>query len=356
MAFELEALIRPNILRLKPYSSARAEFSGKAEVFLDANENPFPKPLALNRYPDPLQKQLKKEIAGIKKVRPEQIFLGNGSDEAIDLLFRIFCEPRVDNVLTMPPTYGMYQVSADIADVEVRKVSLIPELFQPDVDAVLERADARSKLLFVCSPNNPTGNTMEVEKVASLLRAFSGMVVVDEAYIDFSDQPSWLDRLEGFPNLVVLQTFSKAWGLAGMRLGMAFAAPSVIDWFNRVKAPYNLNALTQSKALEYIQDVEGSREQGSTILAERGRLWKQLEALPFIEKLYPSSANFILVKLPEAEKIYRYLMEAGVIVRNRSQVELCENTLRITIGSRSENERLMALLSAWGVKPAAEKV
>lgn len=343
---EISKLVRPNILKLVPYSSARSEFKGKAEIFLDANENPFE--TGLNRYPDPLQWKLKAAISKLKGVPSEHIFLGNGSDEAIDLVVRIFCEPRQDHILILPPTYGMYQVSADIADVGIRSVSLTPD-FQPDVEAILAVADEQSKILFICSPNNPTGNSVELNLIRSLCARFQGIVVVDEAYIDFSAQTTCLSLLPEFSNLIVLQTFSKAWGMAGIRLGMAFASQEIIHLFNKVKPPYNINQLTQQIALEALETSQDDYQKMlSTLLSERARLVKSLNELKFVEKIYPSDANFILVKMDDPNGTYRYLVEEGIIVRNRNTVHLCEGSLRITVGRPEEND---ALLNALNKRP-----
>lgn len=340
---EIANLVRPNIRKLVPYSSARSEFKGKAEVFLDANENPFE--TGLNRYPDPLQWKLKAAISQLKGVPAEQIFLGNGSDEAIDLVVRIFCEPRQDHILILPPTYGMYQVSADIADVGIRSVSLTPD-FQPDVEAILAAADEHSKILFICSPNNPTGNDVELERIRSLCAQFKGVVVVDEAYIDFSNQTSCTSLLTEFPNLIVLQTFSKAWGMAGIRLGMAFASLEIIQLFNKVKPPYNINQLTQQIALEALETSQDDyRHLLSTLLSERERLIQGLGELKFVEKIFPSDANFILVKMDDPNGTYQYLVEEGIIVRNRNSVHLCAGSLRITVGRPEENDALLTALN-----------
>lgn len=340
---EIANLVRPNIRKLVPYSSARSEFKGKAEVFLDANENPFE--TGLNRYPDPLQWKLKTAISQLKGVPAEQIFLGNGSDEAIDLVVRIFCEPRQDHILILPPTYGMYQVSSDIADVGIRSVSLTPD-FQPDVEAILAAADEHSKILFICSPNNPTGNDVELERIRSLCAQFKGIVVVDEAYIDFSNQASCTSLLSEFPNLIVLQTFSKAWGMAGIRLGMAFASTEIIQLFNKVKPPYNINQLTQQIALETLETSQDDyRQLLSTLLSERERLIKGLGDLNFVEKIFPSDANFILVKMDDPSGTYQYLVEEGIIVRNRNSVHLCAGSLRITVGRPEENDALLTALN-----------
>lgn len=343
---EIANLVRPNIRKLVPYSSARSEFKGKAEIFLDANENPFE--TGLNRYPDPLQWKLKAAISKLKGVPAEQIFLGNGSDEAIDLVVRIFCEPRQDHILILPPTYGMYQVSADIADVGIRSVSLTPD-FQPDVEAILAAADAHSKILFICSPNNPTGNDVELERIRSLCAQFQGIVVVDEAYIDFSKQASCTSLLAEFTNLIVMQTFSKAWGMAGIRLGMAFASTEIIQLFNKVKPPYNINQLTQQIALEALEtSYDDYKQLLSTLLSERERLVQGLRELPFVEKVFPSDANFMLIKMDDPNRTYQYLVEEGIIVRNRNTVHLCAGSLRITVGRPEEND---ALLNALNKRP-----
>jgi len=339
----LDVLVRKNIRQLTPYSSARSEFKGAAEIFLDANENPFE--TGLNRYPDPLQWKLKERVSALKGVPVEQIFLGNGSDEAIDLVVRIFCEPRVDHIITLPPTYGMYQVSADIADVAVVGIPLTAD-FQPDVEAILAAANPQSKILFICTPNNPTGNNVDLETIQTLAQRFPGIVVVDEAYTDFSDQPSCLTLLSDLPNLVVFQTFSKAWGLAGLRLGMAFASKEIIGLFNKVKPPYNLNQLTQQAALKILtEDVAKKDEMVQTLLQERAQLILALQNLPFVEKIYPSDANFILVKVDNAVAWYQFLVEKGIIVRSRANVRLIEGSLRITVGRPDENAALINALS-----------
>jgi histidinol-phosphate aminotransferase len=340
----LTRLLRPNIARLRPYSSARSEFKGHASIFLDANENPFNN--GLNRYPDPLQWQLKQQIASWKDVLPEQIFLGNGSDEAIDLLVRMFCNPGQDRIIILPPTYGMYEVSADIAGVEVQRIPLSRD-FQPDVDAILDAADERAKLLFLCSPNNPTGNAFDREKIEMLLHRFPGIVVVDEAYADFSQQESMLSAIGRCENLVVLQTFSKAWGLAGIRLGMAFAQATLIEWFNKVKPPYNINILTQQAALDALQQPEVRKEQLRILLAERDRLTHALSDMPMTEHIFPTDANFLLVRVGDPDGLYQYLVEHGIIVRNRSGVILCEGCLRITIGTPEENNQLIQSLQQY---------
>lgn len=338
----IQNLVRPNIRRLTPYSSARSEFKGKAEVFLDANESPYD--TGYNRYPDPLQWKLKQAISSLKGIAPEHIFLGNGSDEAIDLLLRIFCEPGADHIITLPPTYGMYRVSADISDVAVKEIPLRPGLFQPDTDAVLAAADAHSKLLFICSPNNPTGNSIRPELIRELAKGFPGIVVVDEAYIDFSAQESAIRLLPEYPTLVVMQTFSKAWGMAGIRLGMAFASEEIIGYFNKVKPPYNINQLTQEAALKALDGQDAQEAKVQQLLGQRTLLQQYLGGLPFVERIYPSDANFLLVKVEDPASTYNYLVDRGIIVRDRSRVVLCEGCLRITVGTPEENERLFRAL------------
>ena len=338
----LEQLIRPNILRLKPYSTARDEFKGEASVYLDANENPYNLPL--NRYPDPLQWTVKKKIADIKKVDPHQIFLGNGSDEPIDLVYRVFCEPASDNVVAIDPTYGMYQVAADINHVEYRKV-LLNSWFDFYAEELLRATDRHTKLIFLCSPNNPTGNSLDRRQIIKTIENFSGIVVVDEAYIDFSSQPSLLGDLDRYPNLIVFQTFSKAWGSAAVRLGMAFADPQIIAVMNKVKYPYNVNRLTQDYALQLLEKADSVIEWVNILIRERTNIQNQLAKLPLVEKVYPSDANFLLVKVPDANATYQYLVKKGIIVRNRNTISLCGNCLRITVGSSSENEVLIQTLS-----------
>jgi len=337
-------LVRSNIKNLSAYSSARSEFKGQAEVFLDANENPFD--TGLNRYPDPLQWSVKERLSQLKAVPVENIFLGNGSDEVIDLLIRIFCEPREDEVILLPPTYGMYKVSADIADVGQREIALTED-FQPDVPAILAAASTRSKLLFLCSPNNPTGNSIAATKLHELCAAFPGIVVIDEAYIDFSAEQSFTQYLAQYPNLVVMQTFSKAWGLAGIRLGMAFANKNIIELFNKVKPPYNINLLTQNAALEALRNASEQAEMVRIILAQRARLAAAFAQFDFIREVLPSDANFILVRVDSPNALYDYLVQQGIIVRNRSQVHLCTGGIRITVGTEAENNKLLAALRKY---------
>jgi histidinol-phosphate aminotransferase len=338
----IQELTRPNIWRLKPYSSARDEYKGvEASVFLDANENPYNGPH--NRYPDPLQCELKNELAKVKKVGADHIFLGNGSDEAIDLVFRAFCEPRVDNVVAIDPTYGMYQVCAEVNDVEYRKV-LLDEQFCFSADKLLAAADEHTKAIFLCSPNNPTGNDLPRAEIEKLLSSFQGLVVLDEAYNDFSEVPSFLADLEKYPNLIVLQTFSKAWGCAAIRLGMAFASPQIIAVFNKIKYPYNVNLLTQKQAIEMLHRYYEVERWVRTLKEERGYLEAAFAKLPCTVKMYPSNANFFLARVTDAVKIYNYLVGQGIIVRNRHSVTLCGNCLRVTVGTRIENNKLIEAL------------
>lgn len=341
---QIEQWVRPNIRQLRPYSSARNEFSGEASVWLDANESPFNAPY--NRYPDPLQTELKKRLARQRGVRPEQIFLGAGSDEAIDLLYRIFCEPGKSNAISIVPTYGMYKVCADINGVEYREVSLHDD-FSMDTEAVLAVADANSRLLFLCSPNNPTGNAFPVSEIERLITAFDGIVAVDEAYIDFSAQPSWHGRLDEFPNLVVLQTFSKAWGSAGVRLGMAFASPAIIDYYNKVKYPYNISAPVQRYALEMLDRADDVRRWVDDILSVRSQFVEQLSVFPVVKKIYPTDANFVLIRVDDAGALYAWLVAEGIVVRNRSTVTLCGECLRVTIGAGDEMNRLLEALRRY---------
>ena len=341
----LEELVRPNILRLAPYSSARNEYSGhEAHVFLDANENPYNKPY--NRYPDPLQVEVKEKIASLKGVAPENIFLGNGSDEAIDLPYRCFCRPGVDNVVAIEPTYGMYKVCADINDVEYRPV-LLDEHFQMSADKLLAACDNKTKLIWICTPNNPTGNSLSRKEIIRVLESFQGIVIVDEAYSDFSAEEPLRYEIDTYPNLIVLNTMSKAWGCAAIRLGMAFADKVIINLFNKVKYPYNVNLLTQQRALEILNDPYEVEEWVRILLQERSRLMDAFKLLPSCQKVYPTDANFFLAKMKDAQAIYDYLVERGIIVRNRSRISLCNDCLRITIGNKSENNELLSALRQW---------
>lgn len=351
MQFELEKLVRDNIKRMTPYSSARHEFSGEATVFLDANENSFGSPLSenYNRYPDPLQLKLKEKISSIKGVPSQNTFLGNGSDEAIDILFRIFCEPGKDNVLIFPPTYGMYEVCAELNNIEARKVPLTPG-FQLDLDSIEQAIDANTKLMFICSPNNPTGNSMDKSDIEIILNNFNGLVIVDEAYINYARQKTLIPELTEYPNLVILQTLSKAWGLAGLRLGMAFGSVTLIDYMNKVKYPYNINSATQQLALEALNNISSVNNWTKTTVEQREQLAEHLLSLSFVKTIYPSDANFLLVKMDNARTVYEYLANKGIIVRDRSRVVLCDDCLRITIGTPEENKLLTDLLINF--KPA----
>lgn len=348
MEFNLENITRENIKNMKPYSSARHEFSGAASVFLDANENAFGSPLpdAYNRYPDPLQIQVKEKLSTIKGVPPQNIFLGNGSDEAIDLLFRIVCEPGRDNVLLFPPTYGMYEVCAEVNNVNVKKINLTKD-FQLDLDSIEHEIDASTKLIFICSPNNPTGNSINRNDIEILLNNFTGIIVIDEAYINYSRQKSFIPELTEYPNLVVLQTLSKAWGLAGLRLGMAFASQPIIDLMNKVKYPYNINAASQQLVSEALNKVDWVNDHIRQTIQEKEKLMKSLGSFTFIETIYPSDANFLLVKVNNAKAIYKYLLEQGIIVRDRSNIILCDDCLRITVGTPGENILLIEALKNY---------
>ncbi len=347
--FDLESILRKNIQNLTPYSSARDEYKGKEGIFLDANENSFGSPLEINynRYPDPLQLSLKEKISKIKGLPVENIFLGNGSDEAIDILFRAFCRPAIDNAIICPPTYGMYEVSANINDVEVRKVNLTPETFQLDTENILKNINLNTRLIFICCPNNPTGNGVKWADIKTVLDNFNGIVVIDEAYINFASYRSLIPELLNFPHLVILQTLSKAWGLAGLRVGMAFASQQIIDVFNKVKPPYNINVLSQQIALDALDNISQVNDWIKTIVAEREIISKELLKLKFVKKVYPSEANFLLTKVENANKLYNYLVEKQIVVRNRSTVSLCEGCLRITIGTKEENKNLLNALNAY---------
>ena len=341
----LQELTRPNIWSLAPYSSARDEYSGhEAHVFLDANENPYGNPL--NRYPDPLQRELKARISQVKGITADSIFLGNGSDEAIDLLYRCFCQPSIDNVVAIEPTYGMYKVCADINEVEYRPVKL-DERFQIQAEKQLQACNQRTKLIWICSPNNPTGNSIEREEILKVINGFEGIVAVDEAYSDFSAQRPLRMELTKHPNLVVLNTLSKAWASAAIRLGMAFASPDIIGIFNKVKYPYNVNYLTQQQAMKALSDTQGVERWVRLILEERGRMLEAFRQLPICELVYPTDANFFLARVTDAQAIYDYLVSQGIIVRNRTRVQLCHNCLRITIGTRTENGELLGALRQY---------
>ena len=343
--FSLEQLVRPNIWSLAPYSSARDEYSGKeAHVFLDANENPYNAPY--NRYPDPLQRELKALLSKVKGVPEDMIFLGNGSDEAIDLPYRIFCEPGRDNVVAIAPTYGMYKVCADINDIEYRPV-LLDDTFQFHADQLLAACDAHTKIIWLCSPNNPTGNSLNRDEILKVIEGFDGIVIVDEAYIDFAQQKSLRQELPTHQNLIILQTMSKAWGSAAIRLGMAFASRDIIAIYNKVKYPYNVNLLTQQQALVALKDPYEIDKWVKMLLQERTRLMQAFVDLPICEHVYPTDANFFLARMTDAQKTYDYLVDKGIIVRNRSRIELCQNCLRITIGTRTENNELLSALRQY---------
>ena len=343
----LDKLVRPNISKLTPYSSARNEFTGSASIFLDANENPYNEPF--NRYPDPLQREVKKRLAAIKGVKPENIFLGVGSDEGIDLAYRIFCRPGIDNVVAIAPSYGMYEVCADINDIEYRRVSL-DDNFNFDPDTLLAATDENTKLLWICSPNNPTGNAYPIEMILKTAQAFSGIVMVDEAYIDFSSKGSMIAHLDQCPNVIVLQTFSKAWGRAGLRLGVAYASPEIIDYYNKVKYPYNINAITQEKAIEALENVAEVKAWVDELLDNRSLLAEDLEKMSCVKHIYPSDANFLLIRVDNPDCLYNFLCKQGIIVRNRNRVEKCAGCLRITIGTKDENAQLINAINDYDRK------
>lgn len=336
-------LIRKNIQKLVPYSSARDEYQGAAAIFLDANENPYPSPY--NRYPDPLQKDLKERLSEIKKVKSSQLFVGNGSDEAIDLLIRAFCEPYQDTILITDPTYGMYAVCADINGVGIQRVQLLPD-FKLDATQVIESITSSTKIIFLCSPNNPSGNLLEREKVKMILQRFTGLVVIDEAYIDFANDPGFVSALSQYPNLVVLQTLSKAWGLAGLRLGICFASEEIIHVLNKIKYPYNVNIATQQIALETLLNIDQMKERVGIILNEREKLKEGLSTLKIVLKIFPSDANFLLVKVVNAKNVYQILSKKGIVVRDRSSITGCEDCLRITVGTPQENDQLINALKS----------
>jgi histidinol-phosphate aminotransferase len=339
----LEQLIRPDLLGMKPYSSARDEFEGKATIYLDANENPNEN--GVNRYPDPLQKKLKEKIAAIKEIKSENLFLGNGSDECIDLLFRLFCSPGKDKVSAMSPSYGMYSVSARINNIELNEI-LLNEDYSFPVDKFIS-ASKGSKLLFLCSPNNPTGTSIPREDLIKILTGFSGIVVLDEAYIDFAEEPGLLNELNKFPNLVICQTLSKAFGLAGIRLGLLFASQEIIFWLNKIKPPYNINQLTQQFAIDYLADWSKIQVQTTVIISERMLLEQKLKEYSFVKAVFSSNANFILVRVKDANQLYNYLIKRGIVVRNRSNQPLCDNTLRLTVGTSEENQQFLNVLNQF---------
>lgn len=340
-SFDINNLVRENVKSMKPYSSARDEFEDfdtADMIFLDANENPFQN--GVNRYPDPQQSAVKKVLAKQRKVKTNQILLGNGSDEVLDLLFRAFCEPKVDNVITLPPTYGMYGVLANINAVENREV-LLSENFQPQLGKILDKIDSNTKIIFLCSPNNPTGNTFTDGNIAFLLQNFNGLIVIDEAYIDFSKKDSWISEMDAYPNLIITQTLSKAYGLAGIRLGICYASPEIIAVLNKIKPPYNVNELTQLRALERLSNPEKIKSEITSIITQRVELLKVLSNVKFVEKLFPTEANFILIKVDNANKRYDELIAKGIVIRNRTTQPLCDNCLRLTIGTEEENKKLI---------------
>ena len=347
MTFNLQNIVRKHILSLAPYSSARDEYTGKEGVFLDANENPLGSatPENWNRYPDPYQWEIKEKLAPLKGCRPTQIFLGNGSDEPIDLIIRLTCEPQEDNIIILPPTYGMYEVSASVNNVEIQKINLTTD-YQLDTDTIIASINPKTKLIFICSPNNPTGNIIDRTSILKIIENFKqGIVIVDEAYNDFADEPSFIPELDNFPNVMVLQTFSKAWGLASLRLGMAFASEDLIKLLNKIKYPYNINGLTQKALIENIGNIDFVKKSVETLTKNREILSSQLEKLPIVTKIFPSDANYLLVKFKEAKKVFDYLIANKTIVRDRSKVVLCEDSLRISVGTASENEQLIDLLA-----------
>ncbi len=348
MSFDLNELIRENVKRLTPYSSARDEFKGEAKIFLDANENSLGSPLTkwYNRYPDPLQWKVKEKISEIKAVPAQNIFLGNGSDECIDILIRAFCEPGIDNVMICPPTYGMYEVSANINNVAIKKVNLLPN-YQLDMEAIENSIDGNTKMIFLCSPNNPTGNSLYREDIEVILENYFGLVIVDEAYINFSRQKSLTTDLSKYPNLVVLQTLSKAWGLAALRVGMTFASKEIIEVMNKIKPPYNINQASQDLTLKALEEVGQVNDMIRILVDEREKLKQQLLQLSYVQTVYPSDANFLLVKVNGARAVYDYLLTKGIVIRDRSKVELCEGCLRITIGTETENEKLIEALKIF---------
>lgn len=347
--FDIKNIVRTNILVMKPYSSARDEFKGEASVFIDANENnlgSLAKDQGYNRYPDPYQRKLKEKIAVLKDVRPEQIFLGNGSDEAIDLLIRLVCKPGFDEILAFSPTYGMYDVSANLNNVFLRQVAL-DENFQVQTNRLQGQINTNTKIIFLCSPNNPSGNLLDTPSTEYILQNFDGLVVIDEAYIDFADKPSWTTRLAEFPNLVVLQTFSKAWGMAALRLGMAFASPDIIQFLNKIKPPYNINEATQQIALDALGNAGRLPGMVKEIIKGRQYLQQTLPGLPVVRKVFPSDANFLLVEVSDANQVYDYLLGQGIVVRNRTTQPGCHNCLRISVGTEKENQALVAALQAY---------
>jgi histidinol-phosphate aminotransferase len=348
MAFELEKVVRPNIKTLKPYSSAKDEYTGEAKILLDANENSLGSPLTkwYNRYPDPYQQQLKDKLAFVKQIAANQIFIGNGSDECLDILYRTFCEPGKDNIIICPPTYPMYEVGANINDIEIQKAPLLSD-YQLNVAHIEQLVNERTKIIWICSPNNPTGNSLDRIDIETILNHFDGIVVVDEAYINFSKQKSFVQSLIDYPNLVVLQTLSKAWGLAGLRIGMCFASPEIIGFMNKVKAPYNINIVTQELAIQALEEVGQVNDMIQLLVDMRNALAEVIASMPHVVKVFPSDTNFLFVKIPHARKLYEYLLTLGIIVRDRSTLELCEDSLRITVGTEQENTALVDAMYQW---------
>lgn len=348
MTFELDKLVRPNIKTLKPYSSAKDEYTGDAKILLDANENSLGSPLTkwYNRYPDPYQQKLKEKLAFVKQIAANQIFIGNGSDECIDILFRTFCEPGKDNIIICPPTYPMYEVSANINNVQVQNAPLLSD-YQLNLAHIEQLVNDQTKIIWICSPNNPTGNSLDRIDIETILNHFNGIVVVDEAYINFSKQKSFVQSLIDYPNLVVLQTLSKAWGLAGLRLGMCFASPQIIGYLNKVKAPYNINIVTQELALQALEEVGQVNDMIKLLVDMRIALAQVIASMPHVIQVFPSDTNFILVKIPKARQLYEYLLSQGIIVRDRSALELCEDSLRITVGTEQENTLLVDAMYQW---------
>ena len=348
MKFDIKKVVRPNIEILKAYSSAKDEYTGEANVLLDANENSLGSPLTkwYNRYPDPYQKKVKEKLAFIKQIKSEQIFLGNGSDECIDNLFRTFCEPGKDNIIICPPTYPMYEVGANINNIEIKNAPLLPN-FQLNVAHIEQLVNEQTKIIWICSPNNPTGNSLDRIDIETILNHFNGLVIVDEAYINFSKQKSFAQSLMDYPNLVVLQTLSKAWGLAGLRLGMAFASAEIIGYMNKVKAPYNINMVTQEMALTALEEVGQVNDMIAHLVDMRIALAAVIQSMPFVEKVYPSDTNFLLIKIPKASDLYHYLLTNGIVVRDRSSLENCSDSLRITIGTEQENTLLVDAMAKW---------
>jgi histidinol-phosphate aminotransferase len=357
MAFELDKLVRPNIKTLKPYSSAKDEYTGEAKILLDANENSLGSPLTkwYNRYPDPYQQKLKEKLAFVKQIAANQIFIGNGSDECIDILFRTFCEPGKDNIIICPPTYPMYEVSANINDVSIQKAPLLSD-YQLNLAHIEQLVNEQTKIIWICSPNNPTGNSLDRIDIETILNHFNGIVVVDEAYINFSKQKSFVQSLIDYPNLVVLQTLSKAWGLAGLRLGMCFASPQIIGYLNKVKAPYNINIVTQELALQALDEVGQVNDMIKLLVDMRIALAEVIASMPHVIQVFPSDTNFLFVKIPQARKLYEYLLSQGIIVRDRSALELCEDSLRITVGTEQENTALVDAMYQWITKIVQSKI